>query len=42
MEGTCRKGTSCNFYHPPKEEEKLANKREELKTKIITDKNKLK
>ena len=28
MEGRCNKGSNCNFYHPPKEEEKLANLKE--------------
>ena len=33
MEGNCRKGANCNFYHPPREEEKLASLKEELKAK---------
>ena len=33
MEGNCRKGVNCNFYHPPKEEEKLVKLKEELKNK---------
>ena len=28
MEGNCRKGANCNFYHPPREEEKLATLKE--------------
>ncbi len=33
MEGACRKGDKCNFYHPPKEEEKIEMLKEELKNK---------
>jgi hypothetical protein len=38
MEGRCNKGNNCNFYHPPKEEEKLANLKEELKNKVKAEK----
>lgn len=34
MEGRCNKGSNCNFYHPPKEEEKLANLKEQLNQKV--------
>lgn len=33
MEGNCNKGAKCNFYHPPRESEKLASLKEELKKK---------
>lgn len=39
MEGHCRKGNACNFYHPPREEEKLATLKEELKNKVKQERN---
>ena len=30
MNGFCRKGNACNFYHPPREEEKLEKLKQEL------------
>ena len=32
-QGYCRKGDKCNFYHPPKEEHKIAELKKELKYK---------